>query len=416
MTPGRTSSDRRGTSEILGLVFAFALVVSVIATAQLAMTPALTAGDEADHQHRVTSDLTELDTALFTAAGTDASGRVAIERDISYPERYLIVSPPQATGTFGTAASGNVSVSNAVAIGSSKVYWDGSEKNFTTQALVYRPNYAERTTETLYLESGVSYFRTSDGAEVVHRQSLVRGNDITLVLLDGELDGQTVAGQTVGFTPVAASERTFTVQSTTENPLTIRVPTTLSNETWTDLLAVGENSTVTSVDVVRYPGNDYDTLVVVLEPGLYDMQIAQVSVGPSTVAGAENGVMGVGAPGGEDSDDVNDTVAYLVLESANGTWVPTGGTETIVVRAFDKYGSPVAGATLNVTDTSGYPGSIEGPTSVVTNDNGVATFRYSADTPLSGSKQLDYGTVTIEVANSDSVDPITVEFEIRRYD
>ncbi|KAB1198403.1 MULTISPECIES: hypothetical protein [Haloferax] len=413
MTPIASLGEGRATSEILGLVFAFALVISVIATAQLAMTPVLTAGDEADHQHRVTSDLAELDAALFTAAGTDASGRVAVETDVVYPERYLIVSPPQATGTFDTTVSGTVTVSNATALGSSKVYWDGSKRPFTTKALVYHPNYAERNTETLYVESGVSYLRTNDGTEVVHRQSLVRGNDITLVLIDGELEGQTVAGQTVGFTPVTASERTLMVQSTTDERLTIEVPTTLSNVTWTRLLLDDENSTVYSVNVTQEPGNDYNTLTVVLEPGLYDLHIAQVSVG-TPPAGEGVGVMGAGPGVPVDPDDANASVAYLVLESANGTWVPTGGSEKFVVRALDEYGSPVAGATLNATD--GTFGAVTASNGAVTNEDGVVTFRYTPDgDKMDKDATLADDTVSISIGMGASKKEVLVEFEIRRF-
>ncbi|WP_411967085.1 hypothetical protein [Haloferax sp. YSSS75] len=391
----------RGTSEILGLVFAFGLVVSLIATAQLAMTPVLTAGDEADHQHRVISDLAELDSAVFAAAGTDQSGRVAVDTDVSYPERYLIVSPPQATGTFATVAGGSVTISNVTAVGSANSYWDTSEETFSTQALVYSPDYAERTTERLYVESGVAYLEAADGTEVVHRQSLVRGTDITLVLLEDQLDGQSVAGQTVRFTPVAASDRTVTVRSSSENPLTVTVPTTLSNDTWQELLA--DEPYVTNVMYASAgPGTDHADLTVELAPGLYDLHLARVSVGSSSTGG-DVGIAAV--------DDPASSVAYLSLESSNGTWVPTGGRETIVVRALDRSGAPVAGA--EISWTGGSYGSVSAPNGLYTDEDGRVELRYQTTDTMADEIATD--SITVHLAG-DPTKSVTVEFEIRRFD
>ena len=393
-------TNARGTSEILGLVFAFGLVVSVIATAQLAMTPVLTAGDEADHQHHVISDLAELDSAVFAAAGTGQSGRVAVDTDISYPQRYLIVSPPQATGTFATAAGGPVTISNLTAVGSANAYWDTSEETFATQALVYYPDYAERNTERLYVESGVAYLATTDGAEVVHRQSLVRGTDITLVLLEDQLDGKTVGGQTVRFTPVAASDRTVTVRSSSEDPLTVTVPTTLSNDTWQELLA--DEPYVTGVTYASAgPGTDHADLTVELAPGLYDLHLARVSVGSSPTGGA--GIAAVDGPGS--------SVAYLTLESPNGTWIPTGGRETVVVRAFDRSGAPVAGAEVGWTD--GSYGSVSAPDGTVTDEDGRVELRYQTTDTMADEVATD--SITVHLADNPTKS-VTVQFEIRRFD
>ncbi|WP_416840640.1 hypothetical protein [Haloferax sp. DFSO52] len=395
------AGSSRATSEILGLVFAFALVVSVIATAQLAMTPALTAGDEADHQHRVTADLAELDSAVFAAAGTGDAGRVAVDTDVSYPERYLLVSPPHATGTFATDSVGSVTLSNATAVGAASVYWDGTDRVFQTESLVYYPNYAERTTETLHVESGVAYLSAGDGTEVVHRQSLVRGTDITLVLLEDELDGQTVAGQTVRFAAVTSSDRTLTVRSGSD-PLTITVPTTLSEETWQDLLA--DEPYVTDVTYAPAgPGTDHAELTVKLAPGLYDLHLARVSVGSSETGG-------YGIAEGAD-DDATDSVAYLVLESPNGTWVPNGGRETVVVRAFDRSGAPVAGAELTWTD--GTYGTVSAPDGVITDEDGRVELRYQATDTVTDAISDDSMTVSLA---GDPTKSVTVVFEIRRFD
>ncbi|ELZ78156.1 hypothetical protein C455_10753 [Haloferax larsenii JCM 13917] len=377
-------------------MFAFALVISLIATAQLALSPVLTSGDEADHHHRVITDLAQLDSAVFGAASTDESGRFAIETDVSYPERYLVVSPPDSTGTFATTGTGNASVDGAVAVGQASAYWNGDDKTLgTTRALVYTPNYNERESERLYIESGVSYLVTADGSEVVHRQSLVRGSDISLVLFSGELDERSGAGKSVRITPLTANDRALTVRSTAGDPLTVEVPTTLSNETWHELLA--DESAVKSLSYAAGPGPDAGVLTVELEPGLYKLHLAQVTVGspnPHVV-----------------DPEPNDSVAYLSLESVNGTWVPAGGREAVVVRAYDRFGSPVSGATIEWQD--GTYGSVSAPNGAVTDENGRVALRFTAaDVDLDEPKP---DSIAVQVVGRDET-KIEVAFEIRAFD
>ncbi|WP_396611838.1 hypothetical protein ACH9L7_00700 [Haloferax sp. S1W] len=393
--------DTRGTSEILGLVFAFALIISLIATSQLALTPVLNAGDEADHHHRVTADLATLDSAVFGVAGTDETGRFAVETDISYPERYLVVSPPDSTGTFATTGENDAAITGAVAVSQASAYWDGSSKTLgTTQTLVYTPNYNERNSERLHIESGASYLVTADGTEIVHRQSLIRGTDVSLVLLDGELGGRTVAGQSVRITPQSASERAITVRSTASDPLTLEVPTALSNETWQRLLA--NESAVQSISYADAgPGSDYGTLTVELAPGLYNMHLAHVTVGSPDAGGA------IGAA----SLGPDDEVAYLSLESQNGTWVPTSGRETVVVRAYDKFGAPVSGATVEWEN--GSYGSVSAPDGAVTDERGRVSLQFTADdVSLNGPKS---DSITVQVVDRDETE-IEVAFEVREFD
>ena len=185
----RLSLDSRGVSEILGLVFAFGLVVSVIAVVQLAGTPVWTAGDEADHSASVSTDLASLDSQVFRASGVEAGSRVAVDSDVSYPERYLVVSPPDSVGTFRVDGADAVTVTGVSAVGPEAVFWDGTTRTYETGAIVYEADYAERDEARMVLESGVSYLET-DGTPVVHRQSLVRGTTVTLVFFDAPMSAR----------------------------------------------------------------------------------------------------------------------------------------------------------------------------------------------------------------------------------
>ncbi|KTG28403.1 hypothetical protein [Haloferax profundi] len=378
----------RGVSEILGLLFAFGLVVSVIAVVQLAGTPVWTAGDEADHQHRVQTDLTSLDGAVFRTAGIDPTGSVAVETDTTYPERYLVVSPPEATGTFTTTDSGTVTLSNVTAVGNEAAYWNNSTHVFgNATTLVYSPDYTERESQSLVIESGVSYL-DADGETVVHRQSLVHGTTVTLVVLEGDLDGHTTAGETIKLSAVSVRSEPLPVVDD-GTPIRISVPTRLDESDWSDLLASEPYAAVVTGD----PDGDPSTVTIELVSGkTYDLRIARISVGTA----------------------VEPTPAtYLVTDSGDYESVPVNGSQTLVVRVFDEYGAPVAGEEVDFTTTTPLGGNVtplDGPVAV-TDESGRAYLSYRAPSDVVHIKR---DTVDVSLPNSSAPgNTTTIPLEVR---
>ncbi|WP_148415201.1 Ig-like domain-containing protein [Haloferax sp. KTX1] len=362
------SLDSRGVSEILGLVFAFGLVVSVIAVVQLAGTPVWTAGDEADHSASVSTDLASLDSQFFRASGVESGGRVAVDSDVSYPERYLVVSPPDSVGTFRVDGADAVTVTGASAVGPEAVFWDGSTRTYATEAIVYEADYAERDEARMVLESGVSYLET-DGNPVVHRQSLVRGTTVTLVFFEGDLDGHTTAGDTVALAPVSVRSESLPVYNATD-PVRISVPTYLSEDAWVDLMAEEPHARVVS----HVASGDHAVVTIELDAGVrYDFRVARLGVGEAVEP---------------------DPAAYAIAVEGEDAAVPSGGRETLTVRAFDRYGAPAAGATLTATSPTPLGGTVapvDGATAV-TDESGRASFTYTAP---AGVTEIEHDTVTV---------------------
>jgi len=381
------SLDSRGVSEILGLVFAFGLVVSVISMVQLAGTPVWTAGDEADHSASVSTDLASLDSQVFRASGAESGSRVAVDSEVSYPERYLVVSPPDSAGTFRVDGADAVTVTGVSAVGPEAVFWDGTTRTYETGAIVYEANYAERDEARIVLESGVSYLETG-GDPVVHRQSLVRGTTVTLVFFEGDLDGHTTAGDTVALAPVSVRSESLPVYNATD-PVRISVPTYLSEDAWADLMAEEPHARVVS----HVASGDHAVVTIELDAGVrYDFRVARLSVGEAVEP---------------------DPAAYAVAVEGEDAAVPSGGRETLTVRAFDRYGAPAAGATLTVSPSTPLGGTVS-PTAgatAVTDESGRASFTYTAPDDVTDVEH-DSVTVTLDGASGPGA-TVTIPLEVR---
>ncbi|ELZ96810.1 hypothetical protein C440_03513 [Haloferax mucosum ATCC BAA-1512] len=385
----RTPTDR-GVSEIVSVILAFGLVVSVVAMVQLAGTPVWTAGDEADHSASVSSDLTSLDAEIFRASGLDSDGRVAVDTGVSYPERYLVVSPPDRTGTFRADGADSVTLTGVSASGPESVFWNGSTQTYTTNAIVYHPDYAERDEAKLFIESGVSYLE-DDGNTVVQRQSLVSGTTVTLVFFEGGLDGHTTAGETVSLAPVSVRSESLPVYNATD-PIRISVPTSLPEDAWADLMADEPHAQVASYT----PSGDHALVTIQLDAGVqYDFRIARLGVGEALDP---------------------DPATYAVAVQGEDSAVPAGGSETLVVRAFDRYGAPVAGARLTAQSTTPLGGTVtplDGG-SAVTDESGRAQFTYTAP---DGITNIESDTVTIALDGANGPgSTVTIPLEVRGFE
>ncbi|WP_410766725.1 hypothetical protein [Haloferax sp. DFSO60] len=382
----RFARDSRGVSEILGLILAFGLVVSVIAVVQMAGTPVWTAGDEAEHNARVSSDLATLDSAVFRTAGFDQQGSVAVETDLTYQNRYISLSPPDSTGVFTTSDAQSVRLDNAKALGSESVYWNGTNYTFDgATTLRYAPQYTERESQSLVIESGVSYL-DADGDIVVNRQSLVSGTTVNLVILEGDLDGHTTAGETVSLSAVSTRTEPLPV-SDDGSPIRITVPTSLSEAVWGDLLADEPYASVV-------PDGNPNTVTVELAAGqTYDLRIARISIGTAL-----------------ESTDAK----YLVVEEGDLAGVPAGGNQTLVVRAFDEYGAPAAGAQVTVANPTPLGGTVvapDGSTTARTDESGRARFTYTARSDVT-SIQPDNVTVSLAGVGGPAA-ATTIDLEVR---
>ncbi|KTG28402.1 hemagglutinin repeat-containing protein [Haloferax profundi] len=403
--PGRSHlrPDQRGASAILGTMFAFALVVSVVAMVQVSAVPAWNQQTEFEHLTEVERDFGALDESV-AAASMGTQSRASVEAGVNYPTRALFLSPAGGAGTVRTTAPATATVSNAVATTSGTAeHWDGTDKTFDAQSLTFQPNYEYLQSSPVFTHEGVAqYTAYSVGAnqsEVGATQSLVDGNRISLVLLEGNIDTASGEAMTLGVTPLSAGTDYITVTDG-DGPISISVPTHLSNETWHELLEDEPNVLSISYD----DSVDPHVVTVTLVPGKeYDLHIARVGI---------------------DTQGTLQDPVYIVDIAGDDAVVPPGATHRAVVEVRDAQNNPVPNAVVRVND-AGTDGDVRArdgdSTKTRTDANGRATFLYHAPDSISslfgddGTNGIVEDQFDVEVLdeNLTTVDRVTFDIELR---
>ena len=80
------------------------------------------------------------------------------------------------------------------------------------------------------------YNEFPSGTVTLSGQTLVDGNRITLVALNGSYDATKAGTVSPDVRPVSSSTRTVTVSDDDGGPVTLELPTKLSEDTWEELL------------------------------------------------------------------------------------------------------------------------------------------------------------------------------------
>jgi hypothetical protein len=388
--PARGRTERsRGQTEIVGAILLFGLVVALLVLLQLSAVPASNARVEFDHSLQAQASVQELAGAALVAGVHDTESVVTVEYGTRYPSRLLLRSPSPAPGSLRTVDLGPVVLRNAVADGEALDYLNGSTLSFDTRAVEYRPSYNEyREAPVTAFEYPVTYNRFAAAERVLDGGALVAGDRLTLLLLDGEFATSQVSPGPVHLVPVSAATRPVAVTDDGD-PLTLSLPTRLSNETWSTLLADEYVSAGGHVAAQRYvPGVDGGpaTLVLEFETGrTYRLAIGRVAVER--------------VPSGPEP------ARYLVDDEGNRSDVRQGEERVLSVEVRDRYNNPVAGVPV-VADTTGLTaGNVtarDGTDRAVSDESGRAWFTYHApETGVTGVEPVGF-VLAMEGATDDA--------------
>jgi hypothetical protein len=233
------ASDERGVSEVLGAILVFGLVLTLLAIVQVQGVPAANERVELKHSEDVQEDLGSLQGAISRTAVTGSGESVRVDVGLRYPSRFVLINPPPATGSLRTEEPTELELANAWSQDEeTQDYLDGSSELFSTRSIVYDPGYnrLDDAGKTVF-ETGVRYKQFGDGSTSVQdRGALVDGRTISLVTIDGELSESTSGSTTLSTRPLSTSHQVVTVTDKDANskgdPLTLKIPTDLSEETW----------------------------------------------------------------------------------------------------------------------------------------------------------------------------------------
>lgn len=372
--------DDRGVAVQIGAVLLLGFLVVSLSMYQATVVPRENERVEFRHNQHAVSDMQEVRNGILRTASTGESVPVSVELGMRYPARLMFVNPSPPSGTLSTSSLGAVSIRNVAVDDATTAaddyrdirdFWDGAPRGYPTKALTYRPSYNRypNAPATVY-ENGVLYNRFDRGngtANVaVTGQTLVSGTRLSLVTLTGNLSRGGSETLSVDPRAVSRSTRTVSVTGNASGPVSVVVPTRLSESDWERLLRESGQLTGDGGHVVDVVGHaDAGTVEILLEPNVtYQLGMSRVRVGTG-------------------SDDAE--AAYLTgVERLDGS-LRTGESDAFVVEARDAYNNPVSAA----LDESPGDGTLVGP---VAEERGRYRYVYTApETP--GSTVIDVSLV-----------------------
>jgi hypothetical protein len=351
--------DTRGQAIQIGAVLLFGTLIIAFSSYQAFVVPDQNREVEFNHNQKVQGQLQEVRNAIVSVPGGNVGQSVAVDPGVTYPSRLVALNPGPAAGTLRTEGTTNrrynLTIRNATTTGEAGDYWNGSANVYNTGGLVYAPNYNlyDRAPKTIY-ENSVLYNDGGDQSITITRQQLIKGDRITLVTLNGSFSTTRAGTFSVDLEALSTSTRTVTIRNQSHN-VTIQVPTRLSATQWRNLTATEPNVRGLTVNDGAVDG-DWGLLKLDLKPDTsYTLRMAKVGLGT-----------GYRDP----------TARYILPVEGNGSTVPEGGTQRVIIEVRNRYNNPVSGAQVNASVT--LPDASVTPTQQVTNENGQIVLRYNA--------------------------------------
>jgi hypothetical protein len=396
-------ADKRGVTVQIGAVLLLGVLMLLLTMYQTAVVPSENHDVEFTHNERVQSDLLDARNGIIRAATSGSTQPGSVELGTTFPSRVIAINPAPAGGTLGpSSVSGNATLTGAEPLDrNARAYWSNTSHNmsYRTQGFRYEPSYREYTTapDTVY-ENTVLYNEFPGGPNrTVSGQLIIDGRTISLISLQDVPRRST--SNSVGLTfravsPSSTQVRTLAVTNTSGESLNITLPTQLSNDTWSELLA-----NEPYVDRANMSVEDGEVTIPLVETRdgstvTYNLRTAAVTAART----AER-----------------PEPAYITVVDGANRSVPENTTNTLVAEVRDRYNNPVSGAEVNATFESSVE-SLSGTKflQLRSTGQGFAPVSYTAsgdgsvDVSLAGSAQratvslfgFETGSEPVEVPNN----------------
>ena len=206
-------------------------------------------------------------------------------------------------------------------------YIDGSMKDLSTRRLEYDPTYNEyRNAPVTVLEYGAVYRDFEDATIIDDESELVRGNTISLTLLNGNLSRGQSTALSLEAQATSAPARTVQIEANeTADPIKINIPSNLGESEWREM--VGDEEYVESVGT---NGSNGKVEIRLDSSQSYNLRVPQIGVGSSV-------------PQPNATYATRSSNRRLQIDRAN----------TLPVEVRDRYNNPVSGESVNVSVDSG---------------------------------------------------------------
>lgn len=333
-------AEDRAVTVLIGALFLALILVLLTTVLQTNAVPNWNQAVEFEHNQRVQEDLSRLRDGIVSAASDGNPRSAAVTLGTSYPNRVVLRNPSDPIGTLETRDPGTLTIGNATAEGPAGEVWNGTPRTFSTRALEYEPSYNRyREAPVTVYENWLLYNEFDDAERASTEQRLITDNRIRVGLVSGQVQESRKGTTTVPVRPVSAPARPVSVTNDSD-PVVLRIPTQLGNETWADLLE-GEYTRNGGhiADQDYQTGSPYNTLVLTLEKGVkYELRMANVGIG--------HGVPSV------------DT-HYLVADGEDTRVTDEDERVKLTFEARDKYDNPVSNAPVTFDVDADTPGHFE---------------------------------------------------------
>jgi len=381
--------DDRSQSIQIGAVLLFGILVIILSIYQAFVVPNQNEEVEFQHNQEVQNDLVELRNAFIsTVGGSSPSESVSVALGTRYPSRAIFLNPGPPSGSLRTAGTQtpaiNVTIQNADADGDTGDFWNGTERSYPTGSLAYQPVYnLYNAPDTIY-ESSVLYNEFGGRNLTLTGQSVIDGRQINLSPLNGSLSMSQSRTTAVDVRAISSSDREAAVRNVgAGSPVTVSIPTQLSESRWEELLE--EEMTdgyVESIDTEQFviDGRELNLVHIRLEEGVtYRLRMSLVSVGTNSQRSTES--------------------AYLRTVRGNGTTVPEGSNQTLIVESRDAYNNPVSGQMIEAA-TERADSSVS--VTAETDSAGQTELIYAPPDDIDGGTEQDFVNVSFDHAPATS--------------
>lgn len=329
--------DNRGVSEVVGAVLIFGFLILALSTFQAVVVPQENKEAEFNSYQAAQGDMIDLQNNLIVSGTRGVSTGTAVQTGLTYSERVFSLNPTTPQGSISTGPTGTVVVENASAVSSeaanTRAFWNGTVRPYNTTGVAFTPRYNEFSGQPI-VATGETVYVVGDGQIApLTGQSLISGDQIRFVAVDGELD-QSGIRSSMTISPQSVSTRTVVVTGAGGDPVTLSLdppPQTTADE-W---ISAYEGQILAANQDVEDVANDSGKITIKLDGAqTYQLKLARVTVGEG------------------EADDGGGEPAYLIAQQEEALTVPSGKQTTIAAEARDKFNNPVEGAdvTYDITD------------------------------------------------------------------
>lgn len=288
----QTTDTKKAVAPVIGFVLILAILFLAAAQYQANVVPAEERSAEIDHFSDITEDMSGLRSSLIQTSSSGQTQTQELNMGVSYG--ILGLTQPPRPGTLTYINSSEIKIMNAENNREASNFWRGDvNRTYDTGFLQYRIDYNRLSSYAdIYIEHGMMYRDTAIGSnEQVDfieesEQQIIRDRNINLYTIDSSIDTTRMGSTTVEMRPTSAPMNSVSISDVNEdNPLTIRLPTRLSEDDWermleNELTDNGGYIEELTVDEFENEEGDEDTfLELQLETGeTYNLQMSKVNL------------------------------------------------------------------------------------------------------------------------------------------